>query len=66
MLERTKGKPRPGKRRLGGRGEATLVATVCSAAPQGASGWTLQLLDGRLVELGTTDGISYETVRRTL
>jgi transposase len=66
VLERKKGAPRPAKRKLDGRGEATLVATACSAAPEGASGWTLQLLAGRLVELGATDEISYETVRRTL
>lgn len=66
VLERKKCAPRPAKRRLDGRGEATLVATACSAAPEGASCWTLQLLAGRLVELGATDEISYETVRRTL
>ena len=66
MLERKKCAPRPARRKLDGRGEATLVATACSEAPEGASGWTLQLLAGRLVELGATDEISHETVRRTL
>ena len=59
--------PRPGqKRKLDGRGEAQLLATTCTPAPQGYEHWTLRLLAGKLVELGTVESISYETVRRTL
>jgi transposase len=59
--------PRPGqKRKLDGRAEATLIATVCSDAPEGHERWTLRLLAGKLVQLGVVDTISYETVRRTL
>ena len=59
--------PRPGqKRKLDGRGEAMLIATACSDAPQGHEYWTLRLLAGKLVELQVVDSISYETVRRTL
>jgi len=59
--------PRPGqKRKLDGRGEATLIATACSDAPEGHERWTLRLLAGKLVQLGVVDSISYETVRRTL
>lgn len=65
-VERKKCAPRPHKRKLDGRGEATLVATACSEPPEGASGWSLALLADRLVELGATDEISRETVRRTL
>jgi hypothetical protein len=65
-VERKKCAPRPHKRKLDGRGEATLVATACSEPPEGASGWSLTLLANRLVELGATDEISRETVRRTL
>ncbi len=59
--------PRPGKRRkLDGRAEAVLIATACSAAPEGHEHWTLRLLAGQLVQLGVVDAISHETVRRTL
>jgi len=59
--------PRPGqKRKLDGRGEAVLIATACSEAPEGHEHWTLRLLAGKLVQLQVVDAISYETVRRTL
>jgi transposase len=59
--------PRPGQRRkLDGRGEAFLIATACSDAPEGHDHWTLRLLADRLVELAVVESISYETVRRTL
>jgi transposase len=59
--------PRPGQRRkLDGRAEARLVATACSAAPEGHEHWTMRLLAGKLVELGIVESISHETVRLTL
>jgi transposase len=59
--------PRPGqKRKLDGRGEATLIATACTDAPAGHERWTLRLLAGKLVELQVVGSISHETVRRTL
>jgi len=59
--------PRPGqKRKLDGRAEATLIATACTAAPEGHERWTLRLLAGKLVQLQVVDAISHETVRRTL
>jgi transposase len=59
--------PRPGsQRKLDGRGEAILIATACSDAPEGHEHWTLRLLAGQLVKLQVVDAISYETVRRTL
>jgi transposase len=59
--------PRPGqKRKLDGRGEAVLIATACSEAPEGHEHWTLRLLAGKLVQLQVVEAISYETVRRTL
>ncbi|HEY9833278.1 MAG TPA: IS630 family transposase [Stenomitos sp.] len=59
--------PRPGvKRKLDGKGEALLVATACSAAPEGQQRWTMQLLAQRLVEIQLVESISDETVRRTL
>ncbi len=59
--------PRPGQgRKLDGRAEAVLIATACSAAPEGHERWTLRLLAGQLMQLGVVDSISHETVRRTL
>jgi transposase len=59
--------PRPGQRRkLDGRGEAFLIATACSDAPEGHDHWALRLLADRIVELGVVESISYETVRRML
>ena len=59
--------PRPGKERLlDGKQEAYLVALACSKPPNGRRSWTMQLLAGRLVELKIVEGISDETVRRTL
>ena len=59
--------PRPGQlRKLDGRGEATLIATACSAVPDGYEHWTLRLLASKMVELNVVETISYETIRSTL
>jgi transposase len=52
--------------KLDGRGEARLIAEVCSPPPGDRPRWTLKLLADRLVELQVVEAISYETVRRTL
>ncbi len=54
------------ERRLDGAGEAELIKLACSPAPAGSSGWTLQLLADRLVELQVVDSIGRETVRVAL
>jgi len=60
-------RPRPGaKRLLDAKQEAWLIATACSAAPQGQARWTMQLLADELVALEVVATISDETVRRTL
>lgn len=56
----------PRQRTLDGRAEAHLVALACSAPPDGAARWTLQLLTERFVALGVGPPVSDETVRRTL
>lgn len=56
----------PTPRKLDGDGEARLIAMACGEPPEGRAQWTLRLLAGKLVELKIVDGISYETVRRTL
>jgi len=54
------------RRKLDGDAEAHLVALACGEAPEGYSRWTLRLLADRMVALEYVDGVSYETVRRTL
>jgi transposase len=59
--------PRPGARRkLDGKQVAFLIALACSEPPLGRTGWTMQLLADRVVELGVAEAISDETVRRIL
>ena len=59
---RTRHRPK----KLDGEAEAFLVATACSAAPDGRNDWTLQLLADRLVECQIVDSISAEAVRHVL
>jgi hypothetical protein len=51
---------------LDGECEAHLIALACSEPPTGRKHWSLRLLQERFVKLGYVDGISYETIRRTL
>ena len=53
-------------RPLDGAGEAELIKLACSLAPAGSSGWTLQLLAERLVELQVLESMGRETVRVAL
>ena len=46
--------------------EAHLIALACGEPPKGFARWSLRLLADKLVELRYAEGISYETVRRTL
>ncbi len=64
LMPKKPGKPR--RRVLNGRAEAHLVALACSEPPEGRVSWTLRLLADRMVELGHVEGVSRETVRRTL
>ena len=58
-------RPWPGReRKLDGRQEAHLIAFACSAAPEGHTHWTLQLLADQVVELEFAESISLETVRQ--
>lgn len=63
------GKPRekpPVAKKLDGKQEAKLIAMRLGKPPKGFSNWSLRLLAERVVELGLTDSISHETVRKTL
>ncbi len=51
---------------IDGAAEAFLIATVCSAPPEGKARWSLHLLKDKLVAEGYADGVSHETVRQTL
>lgn len=53
-------------RKLDGEQEAQLIALACSTPPEGRGRWTLRLLASHMVELGHSDALSHETVRRTL
>ena len=58
---------RPGRpRKLDALQEACLVATTCSAPPQGQSRWTLHLLAERLVVLTDIEQVSRQTIMRRL
>jgi transposase len=60
-------RPRPGKTPLlDAKQEAYVIATVCSSPPEGRARWSLRLLADEVVRLSIVDGISHETVRRTL
>lgn len=60
-------KPRPGQPvKLSGKAQAHLTALACSSPPEGHVRWTLRLLADKAVELGLTDSLSHETVRRVL
>lgn len=60
-------KPRLGPSpKLDDKQQAHLIALACSDPPAGRARWTVRLLASRLVELGVTDAISRESVRRTL
>ena len=54
------------KRRLDGHQEAYLIALACSRPPDGCVRWTLRMLAEQLVELGSVETVSHETVRQVL
>jgi hypothetical protein len=56
----------PRKKLLSGEQEAKLIAMRLGSPPDGFANWSLRLLAGQIVELEIVDGISHETVRRTL
>lgn len=60
-------RPRPGARaKLEGTQQAHLIALACTKAPEGYTHWTLRLLADKVVELGFTESLSREAVRRVL
>jgi len=56
-------KPRPGKApKITGKVEARLTLLACSTPPAGRTGWTMQMLADKLVELKLVDSISDSAV----
>lgn len=66
VLNRKKRKVPPRPKILDGKQEAEIIALRLGKPPSGFASWTLRLLADRIVELGITESVSYETVRRTL
>ncbi len=52
--------------KITGEVEAKIIALSCGAPPTGRSGWTLELLADRAVELKYIESISHESVRKVL
>jgi len=65
-LERKARATPPVPAKLGGHGEALLVAICCSPAPEGQRRWTLSLLQEEMVGRKIVTSISRETIRQTL
>jgi hypothetical protein len=46
--------------------EAYIIATCCSAPPEGRSRWSMKMIADKIVLDGVVDSISDETVRTVL
>lgn len=57
---------RPEKRKINGRQEAQIIATVCTERPDGREKWTVRELTTHLIELEIVEEVSRETVRTTM
>jgi len=65
-IERQKRRLPPVPQKLDGLQEAKIIATRCGSPPEGFAQWSLRLLAEQVVVLEIVDGISHETVRKTL
>lgn len=65
-IHRKKRETPPVPPKITGDVEAHIIATACSAPPEGKSCWTLQMIGDKIVLSGLVDSIGRETVRRTL
>ena len=61
-----KEQPNRKARLLDGTAEAFLVATTCSAPPEGQKRWSLHLLQDKMIAAGYCASVSHETIRQTL
>jgi len=66
VLYRKKRETPPVPAKVTGEVEAHIIATACSAPPEGRKQWTLQLIADKIVLDGVVDSLGKEAVRRTL
>src|SRR5258707_12113716 len=66
VLSRKRGMTPPVAAIFAGAKEAKLIALACSEPPKGRAGWTLRLLESKVVELGIVDRASDSTIGRAL
>lgn len=66
VLSRKKRATPPTPRIFDGEKEAKLIALACSPPPEGRKGWTLRLLENKVVELNIVDRASDNTIGRVL
>lgn len=65
-LERGRRKTPPVAAKVTGEVEAHIIATCCSAPPEGKAVWTMQMIADKVVLEGVVDSLSDETVRLVL
>ncbi|MCF6228021.1 MAG: IS630 family transposase [Planctomycetes bacterium] len=65
VLERKKRADPPRMRKLDGKAEARLIATMLSEAPEGRERWTLHMMADELVKLELVDSIAIQTIAST-
>jgi len=46
--------------------QAHIIATACSAPPEGKSGWSLTMIANKVMLEGVIESVSHETVRKVL
>ena len=66
VMSRKKRLVPPTPRIFDGEKEAKLIALACSPPPEGRKGWTLRLLENKVVELKIVDHASDNTIGRVL
>ncbi len=66
VMTRKKRATPPTPRIFDGEKEARLIALACSPPPPGHAGWTLRLLENKVVELKIVDHASDNTIGRVL
>ena len=66
ILNRKKRETPPIEPKVTGDVEAHIIATACSAPPEGKKAWALELIAGKIVLDGILDSLSDTSVMRTL
>lgn len=66
VLKRKERKTPPIAAKVTGNVEAHIIATSCSAPPEGFARWSMQMIANKVVIDGVIESISDETVRRVL